>query len=213
MATLFAIRRRRRMQTERVRKNPLAQLTELEIIQNYRLSKAAILELCSLLKHDLQRKNHGWRTLTVEEQVLISLKVLASGSFQNSLKDDINVLQPTVSKVLSNFMDGFISKKKSFIYMPNDSDAVISKQQFYSLACFPGIIGTIDGHGSHVPIIAPKEDEHLFVNRKNFHSINVQVCAFYNVICLKTLKVSSCGTLSEILYQLQSNYEFLSNCN
>ena len=56
MAALFAIRRRRRMQTERVRKNPLAQLTELEIIQNYRLSKAAILELCSLLQHDLQRK-------------------------------------------------------------------------------------------------------------------------------------------------------------
>ena len=70
--------------------------------------------------------------------------------------------------------------------MPNDSDAVISKQQFYSLARFPGIIGAIDG--SHVPIIAPKEDEHLFVNRKNFHSINVQVCAFYNAICLKTLK-------------------------
>ena len=44
MAALFAITKRRRMQTERVRKNPLAQLTELEIIQNYRLSKAAILE-------------------------------------------------------------------------------------------------------------------------------------------------------------------------
>ena len=134
MGALFAIRRRRRMQTERMRKNPLAQLTELEIIQNYRLSKAAILELYSLLQHDLQRKNHGWRTLTVEEQVLISLKVFASGSFQNSSKDDINVSQPTVSKVLSKFMDSPISKKESFIHMPNDSDAVISKQQFYSLA-------------------------------------------------------------------------------
>ena len=186
MAALFAIRRRRRMQTERVRKNPLAQLTELEIIQNYCLSKAAILELCSLLQHDLQRKNHGWRTLTVEEQVLISLKVLASGSFPNSSKDDINISQPTVSKVLSNFMDSLISKKESFIYMPNDSDAVILKQQFYSLARFPGIIGAIDG--SHVPIIAPKEDEHLFVNRKNFHSTNVQVCAFSNVMP-KNLKI------------------------
>ena len=130
MAALFAIRRRRSVKTERVRKNPLAQLTELEIIQNYRLSKAAILELCSFLQHDLQRKNHGWRTLTVEEQVLIPLKVLASGNFQNSSKDDINVSQPTVSKVLSNFMDSLISKKESFIYMPNDSDAVISKRAF-----------------------------------------------------------------------------------
>ena len=171
IAALFAIRRRRRMQTERVRKNTLVQLTELEIKHNYRLSKAAILELCSSLQHDLQRKNHGWRTLTVEEQVLISLKALASGSFQNSSKDDINVSHPTVSKVLSNFMDSLISKKESFIYIPNDSDEVTSKQQFYSLARFPGIIGAIDG--SHVPIIAPKKDEHLFVNRKNFHFINV----------------------------------------
>ena len=82
MAALFAIRRRRRMQTERGRKIPLTQLTELEIIQNYRLSKAAILKLCSLLQHDLQRKNHGWRILTVEEQVLISLKVLAPEVFK-----------------------------------------------------------------------------------------------------------------------------------
>ncbi|XP_062587653.1 putative nuclease HARBI1 [Saccostrea cucullata] len=40
---------------------------------------------------------------------------------------------------------------------------------------FPNVIGAIDG--THVPIKAPKNDEHLFVNRKNFHSINVMaVC-------------------------------------
>ena len=69
MAALFAIRRRR-MRTERVRRDPLAVLSDKEIIQEYRLSKAVILELSSLLGSDLERKNKD-RTLTVLEQVLI----------------------------------------------------------------------------------------------------------------------------------------------
>lgn len=37
---------------------------------------------------------------------------------------------------------------------------------------FPNVIGAIDG--SHIPIMAPSEHENVFVNRKNFHSINIQ---------------------------------------
>ena len=55
--------------------------------------------------------------------------------------------------------------------MPNHSSAQLTKGQFYSLGRFPGVIGAIDG--TRIPIIAPSEDEHLFVNRKGFHSINV----------------------------------------
>ena len=56
--------------------------------------------------------------------------------------------------------------------MPNRSSAQLTKEQFYSLGRCPGVIGTIDG--THIPIIAPSEDEHLFINRKGFHCINVQ---------------------------------------
>lgn len=38
----------------------------------------------------------------------------------------------------------------------------------------PGIIGLIDG--THVALAGlPKDTEHAFVNRKGFHSINVQI--------------------------------------
>ena len=65
------------------------------------------------------------------------------------------------------------SGKKKFLYMPNHSSAQLTKEQFYSLGRFPEVIGAING--THIPIIAPSEDEHLFVNRKGFHFINVQV--------------------------------------
>lgn len=48
-------------------------------------------------------------------------------------------------------------------------------QGFYRNGGFPHVIGAIDG--THVRIIAPTDDEPSFVNRKGYHSINVQaVC-------------------------------------
>lgn len=36
-----------------------------------------------------------------------------------------------------------------------------------------GVIGAIDG--THVAITTPYVDEHLYVNRKRYHSLNVMV--------------------------------------
>lgn len=41
------------------------------------------------------------------------------------------------------------------------------------IAGFPGVVGVIDG--AHIRIIAPTEDEDIFVNRKQYHSINAQI--------------------------------------
>lgn len=73
-----------------------------------------------------------------------------------------------------------------FIKWPTTA-AVINenKNGFYRRRRFPGIIGCIDG--TQIRIIAPSNNESDFVNRKGFHSINVQgVCdhkgMFTNVV-------------------------------
>ena len=55
---------------------------------------------------------------------------------------------------------------------------------FYRLAHFPGVVGVIDC--THIRIIAPSENEADFVNRKNFHSLNIQLVfdANYKIINL-----------------------------
>ncbi|KYM82967.1 Putative nuclease HARBI1 [Atta colombica] len=46
-------------------------------------------------------------------------------------------------------------------------------RKFEQVYGFPNVIGTIDG--IHIKICAPKEDSDLYINRKGFHSMNVQV--------------------------------------
>ncbi|KAK3872119.1 hypothetical protein Pcinc_022787 [Petrolisthes cinctipes] len=48
-----------------------------------------------------------------------------------------------------------------------------SAQAFSRVSNFPRVIGAIDG--THVAIKAPSIDEAIYINRKRFHSLNVQV--------------------------------------
>ena len=55
------------------------------------------------------------------------------------------------------------------------------KSKFYGIAGFPGVLGCcIDG--THSSIIAPSQDECANINRKIFHSINVQSVCDSNII-------------------------------
>ncbi|XP_063846915.1 putative nuclease HARBI1 isoform X1 [Scylla paramamosain] len=47
---------------------------------------------------------------------------------------------------------------------------------------FSGVVGVIDG--THIRIVAPHVDEHVYVNRKRYHNINVQVVfdAHYKIL-------------------------------
>ena len=85
MAAFLALRSVRRKQKQCRQENPL-QRPENELIYEYRLNKAAIIELCDLFREDLKPALCSSRVLTVEQQVLISLKLLTSGSFQSSAK-------------------------------------------------------------------------------------------------------------------------------
>ncbi|KAK0136220.1 putative nuclease HARBI1 [Merluccius polli] len=48
------------------------------------------------------------------------------------------------------------------------------KEEFHRIAGLPNVLGCVDG--TQIPITAPAENEADYVNRKSFHSINVQIC-------------------------------------
>lgn len=55
------------------------------------------------------------------------------------------------------------------------------KKEFMASSGFPGVIGAIDC--THIAIIAPQgPQEDAYINRKGYHSINVQLVSIFNLI-------------------------------
>ena len=147
----------------------LDELTDQELRSRYRFGRESIKFLVEILKDDLQRQTRRNHALSPTLQVLVALRFFASGSFLQIIGDTVGLPKSTVSKAL-------VSKKEEFINFPTEPAEVQDvKRGFYEKGGFPGVVGCIDG--THVRIQAPNKNENDYVNRKGFHSINVQaVC-------------------------------------
>lgn len=82
--------------------------------------------------------------------------------------DDMGVSQSSVSRSIFCTIRSLFSERmvRRFIKFPTTPDAI-------RISGFPGIVGAIDG--THVQIIATRDNENEFVNRHHYHSLNVQV--------------------------------------
>jgi hypothetical protein len=65
-----------------------------------------------------------------------------------------------------------VQNRYQFIKWPSDQRKREIKQGFHESGGFPGVIECVNG--THVRITAPNVDEPSFVNRKGYHSLNVQ---------------------------------------
>ncbi|XP_045076311.1 putative nuclease HARBI1 [Coregonus clupeaformis] len=144
------------------------------LISRFRFPRAILLELCAELGPNLERETVRSHALPVPLQVLTTLGFLATGSFQRELADRSGISQSCLSRAMPPVWDGIIRLSTRYITFPYDAgDQPNIKAQFAAIAGFPNVIGAIDC--THIAIKAPSEDEFAYVNRKHFHSINVQI--------------------------------------
>uniref|UniRef100_A0A3P9JS12 DDE Tnp4 domain-containing protein n=1 Tax=Oryzias latipes TaxID=8090 RepID=A0A3P9JS12_ORYLA len=113
--------------------------------------------VCARTHSRSTRRNHA---VPVSLQVLTTLGFLATGTFQRELADRSGISQPTLSRVMPDVLKGI----RTLQY---------KKAQVAAMSGFPNVIGAIDC--THVAIRAPNVNENAFINRKHFHSINVQI--------------------------------------
>ncbi|XP_066575647.1 putative nuclease HARBI1 [Amia ocellicauda] len=138
------------------------------LISRFRFPRAVLLELCAELGPDLERETARRCAFTR------SPTFLATGSFQRELADCSGISQSSLSRAMPAVWDGIIRMSISYIRFPYDTvDQPNIKAQFAAIASFPNVIGAIDC--THIAIKAPSEEEFAYVNRKHFHSINVQI--------------------------------------
>ena len=120
------------------------------------------------------------------QQVLIAVKFYATGSFKKVIGDLFGVSVFNACTVIHKVSRAIAKRKGDFLSFPNNlSD---TKWKFYDIATFPSVIRAIDC--THIRIIRPnKENTMAFINRKQFHSINVQA------ICDSAAFITSFGLL------------------
>ena len=104
-------------------------------------------------------------------QVLCALRFYATGAFQRVIGSTMNVGAMSVWRSVHSVSAILAVNSNRDISFPRNHGAVISTREgFYNLAGFPKVLGAIDG--SLVPIIAPSENEPVYVSRKGYHAIN-----------------------------------------
>nr|XP_055837203.1 putative nuclease HARBI1 [Episyrphus balteatus] len=102
------------------------------------------------------------------------LRFFAEGGYQKGVGNDHNVglAQSTFSDVLTDVLNIFEDKLCStWINMDmTPQEKRNTSIKFYEKYRIPSVIGCVDG--THIRIIAPKQNKHLFYNRKGFFSLN-----------------------------------------
>lgn len=106
-----------------------------------------------------------------------TLKFLGQGGYQHQIGQDrfAGLAQQTVSnciKEVCNAIENVLCSKHINFVMSEDEKRA-AKNSFYATSGIPGIIGAVDG--THIQMVRPSKNEHLFFNRKLKHSINAMV--------------------------------------
>ena len=169
-----------RQRVFRDRLNPLDTYNDAEFISRYRITKGIFIQLHEKIVESLLRSTIMWHSIPTITQLAVSLQFLATGSFQTVIASSHGISQPSVSRCIAAVSDSLCLHAKEFITFPNQQEQLEIQQSFLEKDGFPLVLGCIDC--SHVPIVAPSENEAIYVNRKNGHSINIQA------ICDRSLK-------------------------
>lgn len=94
--------------------------------------------------------------------------------------DRFNVDKGTAWRSVRRVVNALYAKVRTFIKWPSRQEAEQTMQTIENNYSFPGVIGAVDG--THIKISAPKYHSESYVNRKGFHSIQLQIINIYVLI-------------------------------
>ncbi|CAH2013998.1 unnamed protein product [Acanthoscelides obtectus] len=98
------------------------------------------------------------------------------------------MFQQSISRAIHEITNAIISTfSEQLVHFPRTAlEKHVIKQRFMEARGFPGVIGAIDC--THVEILRPTLEEHNYLNRKGYHSKNIQIVCDHD---LKILNINA----------------------
>ena len=150
--------------------NPLETLSDEEFFNRYRFPKNTVSDLCDLIRRPLQRVSNRGMSLTIETMVCSALRYYCQGGYLPVIGDLHGISERAASKSIHSVSEEICRINGRYIHW-GDENYLNQQQNAFSEYCgMRRTIGCVDG--CHIPIIAPVDNEPIYVNRKGFHSIN-----------------------------------------
>lgn len=150
--------------------------SDIEFKNLYRLDKQLVRHIFHELSPHMSHSTHP-NAVSPMLRILAALFFFANGSYQRVIGHShiLSMGQTTVSKCITEVSALILEHlADTWISFPNSQEEKLHlKSQFMQKFNFPGVIGAVDC--THVAIVAPRDEEHNFVNRKGYHSKNVQI--------------------------------------
>lgn len=166
----------RKRRTFKPRVDPVRSMSAAELQARFRFDNEGIQFITDLISNDIMPLTNRNHSVPPNVQVMVALRYYATGKMQLCSGDSFGLHQSTISRIIQRVTTALVKPDivRRFIAFPMNAETIRKHQaDFFGIAGFPGVVGAIDG--THVRIIAPSEHEVEYVNRKNYHSINVQI--------------------------------------
>ncbi|CAJ0590851.1 unnamed protein product [Cylicocyclus nassatus] len=160
-----------RLRLYRDRACPFETLSDVEFRKDFRFTRPVFYELCEMLREDLAHTTVRGTSLTVAQQVAACVHLLGRNAMQADSARLAGCNQSTASRTLRVFLDAVVKLAPRYINWPSAAEQEEIARRIYRKYRLPNIVGMIDG--THVRIVAPRENAVDYINRKRYHSINV----------------------------------------
>ena len=127
-------------------------------------------------------------------------------TYRSVCKFSSEVSQPTACHAIHRVTHALARRINDFVKLPNDNNSGHIKEGFYEKIHFPGVIECL--YGTHVWITAPHNCEVDYVNRKGYHSNNVQVICDHLGKWINIVARWRGSTHESRIFKKQSNIEY-----
>uniref|UniRef100_A0A0A1XSF3 Putative nuclease HARBI1 n=2 Tax=Zeugodacus cucurbitae TaxID=28588 RepID=A0A0A1XSF3_ZEUCU len=158
------------------------ELSSVLFKENFRLSNDAFMYVFDNIKETCPYQLSS--SISPMLKLCCILRFLAHESYQQTVGNDfiLGFAQPTVSLILNEKLP-ILETTICSLWIKTDiseQHKQLTRRKFYTNSGVPNLVGCVDG--THVAIIAPSENRHLYLNRKGFFSINAMIACDHDMV-------------------------------